>query len=163
MSGVFPTHVGVFPPDVATGHLSACLPHTRGGVSAVVSVAGHSRESSPHTWGCFFVMISSDLGVFVFPTHVGVFPSFRCGIGPMSGLPHTRGGVSIDYVSPEKLAGSSPHTWGCFSSYIVCSRFALVFPTHVGVFPDRRLEKEANQSLPHTRGGVSNADSGGAI
>ena len=31
-------------------------------------------ESSPRTWGCFFMFFFIGFREFVFPTHVGVFP-----------------------------------------------------------------------------------------
>ena len=51
------------------------------------------------------------------------------------GLPHARGGVS-QHLAP-------------------CERCEGVFPTHVGVFPDRRLIVLTIAGLPHARGGVS--------
>ena len=50
---VFPTHVGVFLELRDTIKAMNGLPHTRGGVSAVLVAATEVVESSPHTWGCF--------------------------------------------------------------------------------------------------------------
>ena len=34
---------------------------------------------------------------------------------------------------------SSPRPWGCFCTSMVCSGRSSVFPTPVGVFPDKKL------------------------
>ena len=52
--GVFPTHVGVFPPGSLSSSVTLCLPHACGGVS-------HHVPGWRVRWR-------------VFPTHVGVFP-----------------------------------------------------------------------------------------
>ena len=50
---VFPTHVGVFPPQPLSQRHYARLPHARGGVSDEgVTIEGVAK-SSPRTWGCF--------------------------------------------------------------------------------------------------------------
>ena len=54
---VFPMHVGVFPrPDLPRSPLQ-CLPHARGGVSKSWAYHGPVQESSPCTWGCFYVAL----------------------------------------------------------------------------------------------------------
>ncbi len=50
---------------------------------------------------------------------------------------------------------SSPHTWGCFHHQTRQPLPPCVFPTHVGVFLDIRIETDDGWRLPHTRGGVS--------
>ena len=70
-------------------------------------------------------------------------------------LPHTRGGVSRQAWRLARACGSSPHTWGCFAFKTFPERRSLVFPTHVGVFPDMDSPFGLGHSLPHTRGGVS--------
>ena len=50
---VFPTHVGVFPPEHSKPPMNCCLPHARGGVSV------RTYDATSCT--------------MVFPTHVGVF------------------------------------------------------------------------------------------
>ena len=175
MSRVFPTHVGVFPERGAVRRLHSSLPHTRGGVSPILTIDPGASGSSPHTWGCFSFPAPEGARASVFPTHVGVFLGVRRGVAPHSGLPHTRGGVSrISHdLGPVEL--SSPHTWGCFLGLVHFRAVGCVFPTHVGVFllpmlgfgfhavfpthvgvflcamPPLYMEA----SLPHTRGGVS--------
>ena len=152
---VFPTHVGVFP----TGHPAysprARLPHTRGGVSTRNAASLCIMSSSPHTWGCFSLLVRQNKGGRVFPTHVGVFLWLSAKPLPMPCLPHTRGGVSNHAISYRAVSGSSPHTWGCFTVKPAEPRPDPVFPTHVGVFPPFRLRALPPESLPHTRGGVS--------
>ena len=157
MSGVFPTHVGVFPPDVATGHLSACLPHTRGGVSRRSNRRGDGTGSSPHTWGCFRINPKGIKRENVFPTHVGVFPCRNHRRWRRFRLPHTRGGVSVEMRPAATSNASSPHTWGCFCCPQCKCWPRKVFPTHVGVFPMRIILFLLSIRLPHTRGGVSQA------
>ena len=91
---VFPTHVGVFPVTPLLIHNLNCLPHTRGGVSDATFTDMNDPRSSPHTWGCFSVILFRYRHSSVFPTHVGVFPSRRRLIQQDRSLPHTRGGVS---------------------------------------------------------------------
>ena len=96
------------------------------------------------------------IGQPVFPTHVGVFPGISLGRTGRGRLPHARGGVSHNHSSTTFLAGSSPRTWGCFSTYSLGNSLCIVFPTHVGVFLlDKDILVEV-KSLPHARGGVSN-------
>ena len=111
--------------------------------------------SSPRTWGCFCGNPRNRRIRWVFPTHVGVFPSFRT-IGSASfGLPHARGGVSIVFSAPSITVESSPRTWGCFLGIHARLLVKGVFPTHVGVFlrPHRGAWRWG--CLPHARGGVS--------
>ena len=51
---VFPTHVGVFPTDLAPMCARRSLPHARGGVSPYRGMSLLEMASSPRTWGCFF-------------------------------------------------------------------------------------------------------------
>ena len=52
---------------------------------------------------------------------------------------------------------SSPRTWGCFSMRVTAFACPAVFPTHVGVFLDDPPKGAKIDSLPHARGGVSEA------
>ena len=70
-------------------------------------------------------------------------------------LPHARGGVSKRLSAAILGELSSPRTWGCFFSFTARSLCRNVFPTHVGVFPPRRLWSLTVFGLPHARGGVS--------
>ena len=132
---VFPTHVGVFLPPRRGLAPSGGLPHACGGVSTTALLSAGLRGSSPRMWGCFSFRCIRTGPVFVFPTHVGVFPR----------------------PTPpwEKRFWSSPRMWGCFRSCATASGAASVFPTHVGVFL-RLLSKAFMPSgLPHACGGVS--------
>ncbi len=73
---VFPTHVGVFLCPKRTPTLIFGLPHARGGVSIFLPLLRLVCLSSPRTWGCFCLVGLQQPGSVVFPTHVGVFPSF---------------------------------------------------------------------------------------
>ena len=75
-SGVFPTHVGVFPKASEKNTEPDGLPHARGGVSGNAFFFRCCRGSSPRTWGCFLPGDITGNASTVFPTHVGVFP--RC-------------------------------------------------------------------------------------
>ena len=152
---VFPTHVGVFPTAGTRTITFSSLPHARGGVSAAISKAHAADESSPRTWGCFCAMVGSCSPWPVFPTHVGVFLCRRQQTMPPAGLPHARGGVSIDVARRKFHARSSPRTWGCFRRDYVTGFQNEVFPTHVGVFPRLDPICRVTLCLPHARGGVS--------
>jgi len=140
---------------LSMGHSGRRLPHTRGGVSKPCAAASLAVRSSPHTWGCFFLIGERATMQKVFPTHVGVFPGAAWPCGGRYGLPHTRGGVSIAACSFAFCSGSSPHTWGCFRPKIRQILRLAVFPTHVGVFLTNSPAGYSPVCLPHTRGGVS--------
>ena len=139
---VFPTHVGVFLRGKKRVQAFQSLPHARGGVSPATLALSCGR---------------------VFPTHVGVFLVKILYRSSLSGLPHARGGVSIWSSSALHGPESSPRTWGCFSKTVSLYDHALVFPTHVGVFPELYVILFVRDSLPHARGGVSKMVDGGIV
>ena len=136
------------------------LPHARGGVSIVRPRLYFFRLSSPRTWGCFWLGYAFPSAVFVFPTHVGVFPSLPAPTAGWPRLPHARGGVSALAAVVRRAFESSPRTWGCFFQLGFADALDGVFPTHVGVFPACRASGHAPHSLPHARGGVSGCSCG---
>ena len=131
---VFPTPVGVFlfPRRHAIFHVS--LPHARGGVSKRRVWTHRLMLSSPRPWGCFHITLYSEPLLNVFPTPVGVFPSFAKPSRSSVCLPHARGGVSDTRHSGFDTRRSSPRPWGCFRFRICGLTVASVFPTPVGVF-----------------------------
>ena len=154
---VFPTTVGVFLVPVSRARQRCSLPHDRGGVSTNDTPYSVALLSSPRPWGCFrFQACTHKLGQ-VFPTTVGVFLISFQSTPPEQSLPHDRGGVSNTLLSITLAIRSSPRPWGCFSVLIARILKLCVFPTTVGVFlPDDSAG--CNQcSLPHDRGGVSQA------
>ncbi len=154
-AGVFPTHVGVFPPGWTSCTRPVRLPHARGGVSTRMDFLHKASTSSPRTWGCFQRQLAPALGYEVFPTHVGVFLLVARGACTSSRLPHARGGVSLSVKDAGTTQESSPRTWGCFHLNGVGHPVDLVFPTHVGVFLNWRDNPWFPSGLPHARGGVS--------
>ena len=111
--------------------------------------------SSPRAWGCFYEEARIHRISWVFPTCVGVFP-LEVSIGVnQGGLPHVRGGVSIDDYVNTAPGLSSPRAWGCFSLPRPAGTLKLVFPTCVGVFLRTRTISCPRWCLPHVRGGVS--------
>ena len=91
---VFPTLVGVFLVSAGGVEESNGLPHARGGVSLSPRSKLHQKASSPRSWGCFQMSLSSGIRSFVFPTLVGVFLLEWSSELHLHGLPHARGGVS---------------------------------------------------------------------
>ena len=154
-SRVFPTHVGVFLSPLLNRLIAPRLPHARGGVSQPSQTLRSGIWSSPRTWGCFYGVASQTLYRRVFPTHVGVFLIPSPNIGNILGLPHARGGVSQLGGHSEAANKSSPRTWGCFQNVALFCEAGIVFPTHVGVFPQGATAKGGRDGLPHARGGVS--------
>ncbi len=71
---VFPTPVGVFPPEGPCASSRLSLPHARGGVSLADRFAVGVVASSPRPWGCFQGRSDAPALFEVFPTPVGVFP-----------------------------------------------------------------------------------------
>ena len=75
----------------------------------------------------------------------------------MHSLPHVRGGVSKHPDFADGIYQSSPRAWGCFFLRCHTEERAAVFPTCVGVFPSSTRAGLLSESLPHVRGGVSEA------
>ena len=157
---VFPTSVGVFLDDGFSITVEGCLPHVRGGVSAVLTNSGDDIGSSPRPWGCFSGAAQPGAMGDVFPTSVGVFLVKSHLLSSQSGLPHVRGGVSPIPWRPLAPQLSSPRPWGCFRAHPRQERHCLVFPTSVGVFPPTSRSGRSTACLPHVRGGVSEAGDG---
>ena len=117
--------------------------------------------SSPRTWGCFQSGTGTASGPSVFPTHVGVFLLLRSCEYDRASLPHARGGVSEKIHPGERFYGSSPRTWGCFSSCPPRPFSDDVFPTHVGVFPCNPIfQRAVLKSSPRTWGCFQGAKAG---
>ena len=91
---VFPTCVGVFLKIKIIFVLYKSLPHMRGGVSRKPGRRCPGCRSSPHAWGCFYLIGIVWPFATVFPTCVGVFPSRFPITSSAKRLPHMRGGVS---------------------------------------------------------------------
>ncbi len=160
---VFPTHVGVFPLRQRPHGQDRRLPHARGGVSGKEYVPSTKNPSSPRTWGCFWTHKTPDRAGWVFPTHVGVFPSAPAPADLQRRLPHARGGVSYLLTGSFADIVSSPRTWGCFLLEGPGRHRPPVFPTHVGVFPAPQNAASTGGGLPHARGGVSVAPVSGTV
>ena len=152
---IFPTCVGVFPAS-ANQHSSSChLPHMRGGVSQIAIDFYFSIRSSPHAWGCFTRHNSFHQALSIFPTCVGVFLWYVKNHLLLYNLPHMRGGVSRLSSARIDSKRSSPHAWGCFLRQVRVLPGTQIFPTCVGVFPNKHLGYFTDIHLPHMRGGVS--------
>ena len=112
-------------------------------------------RSSPRAWGCFYGVFPQQSLCAVFPTCVGVFLVTYCSSVHSPGLPHVRGGVSTFKVLSKEESESSPRAWGCFPRKGCEVTDRKVFPTCVGVFPNRVTFSAMQVRLPHVRGGVS--------
>ena len=73
----------------------------------------------------------------------------------LQGLPHARGGVSVDAHVQDVTTLSSPRPWGCFCRLRGHPAGVGVFPTPVGVFLRSIRALCVLRGLPHARGGVS--------
>ena len=154
-SPVFPTPVGVFPPQHCRSAAASRLPHARGGVSTSNVPPLATAASSPRPWGCFHPVGLDGHQAGVFPTPVGVFPAPKAPCCATASLPHARGGVSDRLAWPQLLTASSPRPWGCFCHKPIAAARYAVFPTPVGVFLPVAFMQSARYGLPHARGGVS--------
>ena len=134
-SAVFPTCVGVFPKYPPVPSVVDSLPHVRGGVSAVATLAQPMPSSSPRAWGCFYKRGRMARPRPVFPTCVGVFLPLKLVERGSTRLPHVRGGVSFTMLKQHITQ--------------------MVFPTCVGVFLSLLTNRTVRIRLPHVRGGVS--------
>ena len=152
-SGSLPTRVGVFLVLLLFLVVLVCLPHPRGGVSSFGRITGDEVGSSPPAWGCFQCSAPRRSDANVFPTRVGVFLSNRTFALFIMCLPHPRGGVSGIRWKVADAKASSPPAWGCFSEKPMSHAVTTVFPTRVGVFLPKRLQRRSARRLPHPRGG----------
>ena len=76
----------------------------------------------------------------------------------MGGFPHAGGDVS-SVICPFTLCfGFSPRRWGCFLLLPCTYRLIPVFPTQVGMFPERTVVLLRDEGFPHAGGDVSVAE-----
>ena len=145
----------MFPPHILKGASRICLPRIRGGVSKVRLQQVVPEKSSPHTRGCFHLLVLRRLLREVFPAYAGVFPWPRTMAFSRRSLPRIRGGVSTNAETFGNFLESSPHTRGCFFGLYGELYFTDVFPAYAGVFPTNYSPAACLLSLPRIRGGVS--------
>ena len=124
--------MGVFPYRRECACTPPGLPHARGGVSSVGWAEAILTKSSPRPWGCFSGQEKRRPCSCVFPTPVGVFPTWQACTRHMPCLPHARGGVSYQGHEYPFVGLSSPRPWGCFTSWRTGGSVCGVFPTPVG-------------------------------
>ncbi len=126
-----------------------------GGVSGEMIKLLDLLESSPRVWGCFRATEFCSHATGVFPTCVGVFLAQAADNLKDKSLPHVCGGVSTSVLPLITRGRSSPRVWGCFLGMVSNLRCCNVFPTCVGVFPERDHIIPLCDGLPHVCGGVS--------
>ena len=147
--------MGVFPVRMPLNAVFAALPHARGGGSCANATQCSICGSSPRPWGCFRHRHKTNNTTPLFPTPVGVVPSFCVLIQELVTLPHARGGVSTENAAFSAERSSSPRPWGCFWQRLRHKIPRALFPTPVGVFPRVINRVSETVPLPHARGGVS--------
>ena len=111
---VFPAYAGVFLSLLVMQTDTQGLPRIRGGVSSALSNDVINKESSPHTRGCFSLILIRNSTRIVFPAYAGVFLPGKDFYAHRTGLPRIRGGVSRYTKAVVECIKSSPHTRGCF-------------------------------------------------
>ena len=109
----------------------------------------------------------------IFPTHVGVSPSYRCreetcinfphacGVSPLltgvllhlQNFPHACGGEPGADCTNDFVEAFSPRMWGWASKCLKNSSSFLIFPTHVGVSPWEYGPVNIQPHFPHACGG----------
>ena len=87
-----------------------------------------------------------------------MFPRYLTDVYPADSLPHRRGDVSVSPGRTSSKKTSSPQAWGCFSAAFLSTPISVVFPTGVGMFPERGISAFGISGLPHRRGDVSIID-----
>ena len=114
---------------------SCCFPHAGGDVSGTQRSLGTSPKFSPRRWGCFESACASFQTASVFPTQVGMFPSFPRMLRSSDSFPHAGGDVSGIASNALGFVEFSPRRWGCFYLADCLLDGEEVFPTQVGMFP----------------------------
>ena len=132
---VFSTHVEVFLALLARSLTRSGLLHACGGVSNEVSEMDRCKGSSPRMWRCFQRLFVDSVELWVFSTHVEVFPErLRTSIFAPGSSPRMwrcfYQGLYIYDIARE----SSPRMWRCFLRLRLQHRRDRVFSTHVEMF-----------------------------
>ena len=131
------------------------LLHACGDVSASGCLLHNAGMSAPRMWRCYDILPDEITGSDVCSTHVEMFRS-QPGTGPLHRcLLHACGDVSVWKKQIETVEESAPRMWRCFYSRISCRTCRFVCSTHVEMFLQERLSKEAKESLLHACGDVS--------
>ena len=86
---------------------------------------------------------------------MGVFPAGLAAFAALGSLPHVRGGVSSEFFILIYLFKSSPRTWGCFLLDSYRAVQSDVFPTYVGVFPERAILRDTREQVTNSLEGRS--------
>jgi len=159
---VFPTHVGVFRRGNTPDPKQPGFPHACGGVPNTRRQWQGRNAFSPRMWGCSEQRHICFNFCWVSPTHVGcsldklgyrtVSVRLSAHAEVLSNRPHACGGVPLNVLYAPALMLFSPRMWGCSLFSFWLNLFALVFPTHVGVF--RGVRDEQTNDFPHACGGV---------
>ena len=90
---VFPTHVGMFRRDNVRSPFLPSFPHACGDVPDDGGQPFALDLFSPRMWGCSGTLRRVDFTNKVFPTHVGMFRSWRSRPLPRARFPHACGDV----------------------------------------------------------------------
>ena len=135
------------------------FPHAGGGVPTISGSYRDSCISSPRTWGCTLMGGCMQQDFFIFPTRVGVYPITDPAEIDADDLPHACGGVPISQSKGISI-NIFPTPVGVYHLHFVCldhnasfphasggvpenaslrSLLESLFPTHVGVYPRKRL------------------------
>ena len=155
---VFPTCVGIVPVGATDLDIDAGLPHMRGDRPWLSAVDEKHEKSSPHAWGSSHTMTDSSTMQTVFPTCVGIVPFDARRSRWAWRLPHMRGDRPFRSDMMCCLVVSSPHAWGSSQCSDLGDRLEVVFPTCVGIVPQRDPPPPPPGGLPHMRGDRPHVD-----
>ena len=135
---VFPTQVGMFLECIFIHQSVNSFPHAGGDVSMARLVMTSGLSFSPRRWGCF----------------CGPRPVLPSGFS----FPHAGGDVSATFAEPPSRQQFSPRRWGCFQPVRLVRPEDDVFPTQVGMFPNKCSLALYLECFPHAGGDVSGSD-----
>ena len=130
---VFPTCVGIVPPQERRHEAQAGLPHMRGDRPGNRGSRSPRDASSPHAWGSSRHSVFDLLWRPVFPTCVGIVPSTKRSSRRSRRLPHMRGDRPVPTTPDDARLLSSPHAWGSSLALAPRPPRRKVFPTCVGI------------------------------
>lgn len=130
-----------------------CLHHVCGDVPQFSRPILNQAQSSPRMWGCSSYRQRLLLVCFVFPTHVGMFPSRSRRRIRSNSLPHACGDVPVPVHALVK-AGVFPTLVGMFLTVSFLSRFAMSLPHACGDVPTGAFVSDVHPCLPHASGDV---------
>ena len=130
---MFPTHVGIARGRGMDGLRQGNVPHACGDCATASGCRNSLPRCSPRMWGLRVTTLRARVTDNMFPTHVGIARPARTRPNPSRDVPHACGDCAERQGAPVGAGVCSPRMWGLREIQRGGNRFAVMFPTHVGI------------------------------